>query len=115
VGSGVGLFNVFYEDIAYETGVGFDDPEKGEGRQEAVCNVLGEFEEMLLLDEYGLRPGIVIQASTEKVPEHALSVVSPQYVGGSGFVSTLLADYLRTGVRRSTTTFTDTVSVLGIN
>ena len=108
-------FEVFFEDIAYETGLGFDHPDLGQGRRDAICETLQEFEIMLNLDEDGLRPGIVVQASEDKTPLYSLSVVAPQYVGGSGFVSTLLADYLRTGVRRSSTSFTDDVSVLGIN
>ena len=110
-----GGFSVFFEDIAYNTGVGFDDSDLGQTRQDAVCSVLGEFESMLLLDQTNLEPGIVVQSSVEGTPDHSLSVVSPQYVGGSGFVSTLLADYLRSGVKRSRTSFSDTVSVLGIN
>jgi hypothetical protein len=115
VGSTVGHFDVFYEDIAYDTNIGFDDPNLGVARQNEICEALNEFEEILLLDELKLKPGIVIQASTEKTPEHTLSVVSPQYVGGSGFVSTLLADYLRSGEKRSDTSFSENVSVLGIN
>ncbi len=110
-----GGFSVFFEDVAYATGVGFDDPANGVSRQNAICSVTGEFEDILLLDESGLHPGIVVQSSVEGTPEHSLSVVSPQYVGGSGFVSTLLADYLRSGVKRSGTSFTDNVSVLGVN
>lgn len=110
-----GGFSVFFEDVAYNTGIGFDDPTYGEPRQSAICSVMSEFEDLLLLDDTGLRPGVVIQSSVEGTPEHALSVVSPQYVGGSGFVSTLLADYLRTGQRRSSTSFSDNVSVLGVN
>lgn len=110
-----GHFDVFYEDIAYDTNVGFDDPLKGSARRTEVCRALKDFEDILLLDDLGLKPGIVIQASTEKTPEHSLSVVSPQYVGGSGFVSTLLADYLRSGLKRSDTSFSDNISVLGIN
>ena len=108
-------FEVFFEDVAYETTVGFDDPELGQGRRDAICETLQEFELMLNLDEDGLKPGIVVQSSEDKTPLYSLSVVAPQYVGGSGFVSTLLADYLRTGVRRSQTSFTNDVSVLGIN
>ena len=115
VGGSAGKFYVFYEDIAYDTNVGFDDPSLGTQRQAEVCEALNEFEEILLLDEFGLNPGIVVQASTEKTPENTLSVVSPQYVGGSGFVSTLLADYLRSGLKRSDTSFSETVSVLGVN
>jgi|GEM_PF-1171715 len=115
VGGSTGKFHVFYEDVAYDTNVGFDDPNLGTARQGEICEALNEFEEILLLDDLGLQPGIVVQASTEKTPDNTLSVVSPQYVGGSGFVSTLLADYLRSGQKRSETSFTDTVSVLGVN
>lgn len=108
-------FIVFFEDIAYETGIGFDDAQYGEGRQDTVCETLQEFETLLRLDQDGLTPGIVVQSSEEGTPDGALTVVAPQYVGGSGFVSTLLADYLRTGERRSSTNFSDTVSTLGIN
>jgi hypothetical protein len=110
-----GGFSVFFEDLAYDTNVGFDDPAQGGERRGAICSVMAEFEDMLLLDESGLHPGVVMQSSLEGTPEHSLSVVSPQYVGGSGFVSTLLADYLRSGVKRSDTNFTENVSVLGVN
>lgn len=108
---------VFFEDVAYETGVGFDDPLYGAGRQQTVCNTIQEFEEILRIQETitPIDPVIVVQASDTSVPNAALSVVSPQYVGGSGFVSTLLADLLRTGARRSQTDLTPTVPVLGSN
>lgn len=108
-------FQVFFEDIAYETGIGFDDPSLGADRVDEVCSTLQEFETMLKIQETDLHPMIVFQSSEDGTPEHALSVVGPQYVGGSGFVSTLLADYLRSGIKRSENSFSDNVSVLGIN
>ncbi len=94
-------FSAFFEDVAYETGVGFDDAVFGEARRDVVCDTLNEFSVILRVEELGLSPAIVVQSSLDGTPDNALTVVSPQYVGGSGFVSTLLADYLRTGYSRS--------------
>jgi hypothetical protein len=71
-------FEVFFEDVAYDTNTGFDHSELGQGRRDAICETLQEFETMLNLDEDGLKPGIVVQASEDKTPLHSLSVVAPQ-------------------------------------
>lgn len=117
-----GYFEIFFEDIAYETGVGFDDPTYGEARVLELCTVTHEFEAMFGINGGGngntlepLTPQFVVQSSELPVPDAALSVVAPQYLGGGGFVNTFLADYLQTGVRSREHSIQENFSILGID
>lgn len=102
----------FFEDIAYGTKVGFDDPTHGTVYQNTVCSVFNEFTQILSIPN-NVSPTIVFQKSTDGTPSGSLSVVAPQFSGGSGWKSTILADYIRSGEDVTPNIISDSLSVVG--
>ncbi len=59
-----GYFKAYFEDVALENGVGYDDLALGEGRREEVCQVLQDIAALIKLDETDVTPEILFTDSS---------------------------------------------------
>ena len=102
-----GPFNVFYEDVEEETGVGFDDPELGAVRRETLWAVLDYIGQVI--DVPGRADLLVRESQTDG--RGPLAAAGPLVVPESGFQGGLAFEHLTTGVDPSPRAVDGTVTV----
>ncbi|MDQ5971791.1 MAG: hypothetical protein QG566_737, partial [Patescibacteria group bacterium] len=74
-----GYFKAYFEDVALNTSVGFDDPAYGEGRREEACQVLQDISEMIMLDQTNVTPDILFEMNNPSMPPGALAGASSYF------------------------------------
>lgn len=75
-----GYFKAYFEDVALDNGVGYDDETYGQSRREEVCQVLQDIAALLKLDETEVTPDILFTANSSDLPVNALAAASA-YMG----------------------------------
>lgn len=75
-----GYFKAYFEDVALDTNLGFDDPTYGEGRREEACQVLEDMSELLMMDTTTVTPDILFMRGDQSLPPGALAGAS-SYLG----------------------------------
>ncbi|MDQ5901399.1 MAG: hypothetical protein QG580_114 [Patescibacteria group bacterium] len=75
-----GYFKAYFEDVALNTNVGFDDPTYGDGRREEACQVLEDMSEILMIDTTTVTSDILFTRSDQPLPPGALAGAS-SYLG----------------------------------
>lgn len=73
-----GYFKAYFEDVALDTNVGYDDPTFGQGRRIEACQVLQDISEMIKLDEMTVTPDILFMANAN-MPPGALAAASAYF------------------------------------
>ncbi|MCC7469748.1 MAG: DUF11 domain-containing protein [Bacteroidetes bacterium] len=73
-------FKAYFEDVALDTNVGYDDPLYGESRRQVACQVLQDVSELLMMDTFNtaVTPDIVFLANAN-VPPGALAAASAYF------------------------------------
>jgi uncharacterized repeat protein (TIGR01451 family) len=74
-----GYFKAYFEDVALNTNIGFDDPVYGEGRREEACQVLEDMSELLMMDTTTVTPDILFMRSDVLLPPGALAGASSYF------------------------------------
>ncbi len=76
-----GYFKAYFEDIELGNGIGYDDPNYGEGRREEACRVLEDISEMLMIDStvISTRLDIIFTRSDTPMPPNALAGASSYF------------------------------------
>ena len=74
-----GYFKAYFEDVALNTNVGFDDPSYGDGRREEACQVLEDMSELLIIDTTTVTPDILFTRSDQPLPPGALAAASSYF------------------------------------
>lgn len=74
-----GYFKAYFEDVALQNAVGYDDPAFGEARREEVCKVLQDIAELIKLNLTTITPDILFQVSDGSMPSGALAGASTYF------------------------------------
>jgi uncharacterized repeat protein (TIGR01451 family) len=74
-----GYFKAYFEDVALNTNVGFDDPTFGDGRREEACQVLEDMSELLMMNTATVTPDILFTRSDQSLPPGALAAASSYF------------------------------------
>lgn len=74
-----GYFEAYFEDVALDTNVGFDDPNFGQGRREEACQVLQDISELIKLDQTTVTPDIIFLAN-QNIPPGALAAATAYFL-----------------------------------
>ncbi len=73
-----GYFEAYFEDVAADTNVGYDDPNKGQVRRDTACQVLQDIATLIKLDQTNVTPDILFTAY-QATPPGALAAASAYY------------------------------------
>lgn len=73
-----GYFKAYFEDVALDTNVGYDDQTFGQGRRMEACQVLQDISVMLKLDQTTVTPDILFMANPN-MPPGALAAASSYF------------------------------------
>lgn len=71
-----GYFKAYFEDVALNNNIGYDDPTYGLARREEACQVLQDISEVIKLDETNITPDILFSNSNNNLPAGALAGAS---------------------------------------
>ena len=93
-----GGFTVHFQDVAQNTGIGFDDPTLGQTRQDTVCAVF-DYLTTSVIDLSGAVPDVLVDVS-ENDGTGAIATGSAYYPNSSssGFIGGTLLDHITTGI-----------------
>jgi hypothetical protein len=71
-----GYFEAYFEDVALDTNVGYDDPNKGPARRTEACQVLQDIAALIKLDQTTVTPDILFAVNPGNLPAGALAAAS---------------------------------------
>jgi hypothetical protein len=71
-----GYFEAYFEDVALDTNVGYDDPNKGLARRTAACLALQDVATILKLETTTITPDILFTVNQSGIPANALAAAS---------------------------------------
>jgi len=74
-----GYFEAYFEDVALDTNVGYDDPTKGAARRAEVCQVLQDIAALIKLDQTTVTPDILFMVNPGNIPPGALAAASAYF------------------------------------
>lgn len=74
-----GYFKAYFEDVALNTNIGFDDGAFGDTRREEACQVLEDISELLMLDATNITPDILFSRSDQSLPSGALAAATSYF------------------------------------
>lgn len=71
-----GYFKAYFEEVALDLGVGYDDPTYGATRREKACQVLKDIAHLIMLDTTDVTPDILFMKNPGGLPFGALAAAS---------------------------------------
>jgi hypothetical protein len=81
-----GFFEAYFEDVAADTNVGYDDPLKGAARRDTACQVLQDIATLIKLDQTNVTPDILFAVNPGNMPAGALAAATA-YSGYYNFMT----------------------------
>jgi hypothetical protein len=74
-----GYFKAYFEDVALNNNVNYDDPTLGQARRDEVCQVLQDISILIGLNNTNVTPDILFKKDPGNIPSNALAAASTYY------------------------------------
>lgn len=75
-----GYFKAYFEDVALNNNVGYDDPTNGQARRDVACQSLQDISILIKLDQTNVTPDVLFSVDPGNMPSNALAMASA-YIG----------------------------------